>query len=397
MSSLLPQGHPVLRQLAIESVFEYYDAPVLFVARNELGYPFFALAVDEIEGVTHYLFVPMSEERLAAVRTGLVTLRDAFGRPETPYVFQVRLIPSQESAEVDELAVDEIRTDWLPEAGEALRESLETARSFSLEGLQQSAVRENRHLVALEVDPPEAILRTELPLRFGGPILTEFQELADSLANESDFVLVQLQAASFVVILSPLVGNRLFGVPSPALNQISDLLGAAASDEFGNYLASLSSRRKVHVRDFFTALSDAGTGVTLSSASPSGGMRSTSLSLDRVRGGLQILRASSELEGEILHVTGYLMAINHPKRTFSVRESAPTGNRKRPRRVSGKFDPSINIEGIASGQTVLYQFSILRESEAADFDETEIKYSHRMLEMSLVTGEPEAPEDLESG
>jgi hypothetical protein len=391
LADFLPQDHPSIGHLTIETVLEYVDEPVLFVARNDLGFPFLAVAVDEVDGANYFLYVPMSEERLAAARTGLVSLREAFALPERPNVFLVRSNPDEERPQVTELSAAELRPEWLPDEDERLGESLETALPFSLERLGRSAVRENRHLFALEVQQSLDSFRTELSLRFSGPIMTEFQELADALAPDSEFALVQLQAASFVIIVAPMVRDRMFASASPAAQEIAELLEAASTDSFGEYLVPLNRRMKAHVRDFFTALSDAGTGVTLFSASPAGTVATTALPLDGVRGGLAILRSSKELDNETLHVVGYLIALNHAKRTFGVRESGPTGTRKRPRSITGKFDPDIDVEGVASGQTVLYRFTILRESEVTEFDDSEVKHSHRMLDMTLLSEQGQTP------
>lgn len=385
MAKLFPSDHPALEELVLDTVFEFYDAPVLFVARNSLGFPLLVVAVDETDGALDYLAVLMSEQRLSAVRTGLVSLREAFTRPERNNVYHISQPPGDSMAAIRTMAALDVRQDWLPDEGERLAEQLETAAPFSQQALRAAASRENRNLVALEIEQPPALLRTELPLRISGPLMVEFQELADSLAPEADFAFVQLQAASFVVVLAPVQGDRLFGGPSQALEKLESLFAAATTDAFSGFLADLNRRPKSHVRDFFEVLSDAGTGMAFITASPGGRVRHVEVPLNSVRSGLQMLRASRDLESENILLTGYLIAINHAKRTFGVREARATGSRKKPRRFSGKFEPTIEIEGVASGQTVLYRFAILRESQVSDFDETDVKFVHRMMEMTLVS------------
>lgn len=384
MTEFLPKAHPALGTLRLDEVFEYYDGPVLFTARDQLDRTFLAVAVSGVDGSTDYLYVPLSDRRATAVRTGLIDLRDAFARPEGDRAYIVRVSPGPGLPEVAEVAVQDIRTEWLPDAGEALTQVVETAPPFSTEGLARTATSENRYLIAIEIDQPPELLRTELPIRDSGTILTEFQELADAFANDSDFVLVGLQAASFVFVLSPMVGDGLFGVPSQSLEAIRSMLLSIADDGFDSYLASLNRRRRAHVRDFLNALSDADTGVKLISTSPTGQTTSAEVSKQQVRAGLVLLRASSDSDSEEIRVRGHLIALNHRRRTFGVRESEPTGQRKRARSFSGKLDASIDIEGIPSGETILYDFVILQETELADFDEASKVVKNRMLRLTRV-------------
>ena len=186
MSHFFPAPSSRLGALRVDAVFEYYDSPVLFSCRDELNHAYLTVAAHGEGSITVYLYVPISEERLIAVRTGLVSLRDAFGQPETPVVFVVRSGPEVEEATVDEIAAADIPAEWLPDAGEFLSEKVETAARFSSSSLAALASRQNRRLIALEVDPPQAVRRTELPLTLAGPFLIEFEELAEPMTPSEE-------------------------------------------------------------------------------------------------------------------------------------------------------------------------------------------------------------------
>jgi hypothetical protein len=124
------------------------------------------------------------------------------------------------------------------------------------------------------------------------------------------------------------------------------------------------------------------------SASPGGRLDEARIDLEAVRAGLHLLRSSKELADETIRMTGHLIAVNHSRRSFSVREASATEGRKRPRRISGKFDSTVEIDGVASGETVLYRFVIVRESQAAEFDADTIRYNDRMTEMERISPEP---------
>lgn len=391
MATFFPEDHPVLRNLVLDKIFEFYDAPVLFTVRTDLNHAFLAAAVEEDSGETLYLYAAISDDRLLHVRTGAISLRDAFAEAEGDSFFLVS-VPTEGATRVDEVPAAWLvaHNHYLPAEGEYLDETLDTLQSFSPERLRESAMRESRHLVGLEIDQPQTLTRTELPLRHSGPIMTEFQELADSFSSESDFALVQLQAASFVFVITPLVGDKMLTAPSPALEKIEQLFTAAAGDGFGAFLADLTPRRKTHVRDFFTVLADAETGISLIAATPEGSVRNSSVPLPRIRAGLGVMRNSTQAESEELHLNGYLIGLNHTRRTFSVHEQSPTGARKKKRRFTGKFDSTVDIEGVASGETVLYKITLWRESAIAEFDEQEVRHSYRLTDLSLLSEQAQA-------
>lgn len=391
MSHPLPSVDSRLGQLRLDTVFEYYDGPVLFSARNELGYAFLASAVEEAT----YLYVPISEDRLVSVRTGIVTLEEAFGSPEVGTVFVVR---TGDSGSVQEVPVADISNEWLPAAGEALDEAAHTADEYSDEKLGLWAARQHRPLTALRLDQIESARRTEFPLRRAGELMQEFQELADVVAIEanpstasqpeaaldSEFALVQVAAGSVVFVVAPLLGDRMTYGPSPSMERIQDIVKAANAGprSFTQTIGEFHFRRTIaHVRDFFAALSDSGTGVRLINARPSGEVTSVAVSVDRVRESLDVLRWRTDLPTETLNIVGQLMALNFLRQTFSVVEAEATGGRKRPRRWNGSIDGELlpQIQGIRVGGTERYRCRILEEQEMSEFTDTPERPRYRLV------------------
>src|SRR5690349_8042282 len=88
MSAFLPVGSP-MGTLHIDEIFDYFDAPILFLARNELGYAFLGMSVEKTAGYEIFLYVPVSADRLLAIRTGLVSIRFAFTNPESGTVLEI--------------------------------------------------------------------------------------------------------------------------------------------------------------------------------------------------------------------------------------------------------------------------------------------------------------------
>lgn len=120
MGEFFPDTDSPLQGLHFDEVFEYYDVPVLFTARDVENQAYLAVAADRSDGVDVYVYVRTSEERLHAVRAGDVTLRAAFTESESGRVFVVSVALGDLPTAVAELASHDLPDDWLPEEGEAL-------------------------------------------------------------------------------------------------------------------------------------------------------------------------------------------------------------------------------------------------------------------------------------
>ena len=122
--------HPNLRlfgQLELLEVYDFYDAPVLVSCRTPTGAIYLAVAVRGSEHSEEWLYVSLSQERFADVRSGVIDLHIAFSQPEDGVTFLVD-IPHDPSADalVKPLTPDQLDDDILPSRGELLRPPTET-------------------------------------------------------------------------------------------------------------------------------------------------------------------------------------------------------------------------------------------------------------------------------
>lgn len=375
----LPRHHPRLGAVDVDRVFEWHDGPLLFSARNELGYAFLALAVEP----TRYLYVPTSEDRLLSVQTGLVSVRSAFAEPEVPSLFLVGF-----EGEVSELAPSDVEPDWLPSPHFYLEEKLETALSFSPARLLELSRRQGRRLVALEFAVPDGSSRTEFPVRDAASILGEFQELTsvvhaetprsgtrtnkdEQVELDAELGVVFIAAASFVVVLAPFQGDRLFAPTDPAVETIIELLAASEDDDrLVDAVRPFGRRTVAHLRDFLTALSDADTSVQVFNASPTGELAAVNVPVESARASIVALRAKTALKPRRLMVIGHLMAIDHLRRTFKIR-ALPTGRQRVGTQHRGIFDHEVarTVDGLATGTSTVYEFNLLVDREISEFDD----------------------------
>ena len=118
--TVLPEG-TVLGELQMIEVFEYFDGPRLFSCRNNSDVRFLAVHADEGE-VDTWLYVPVSERRLEALRVGRVDLHTAFANPEDGFTYLVSFRGS--SVEATAVHASSIPSEILPDQGTLLRLSL---------------------------------------------------------------------------------------------------------------------------------------------------------------------------------------------------------------------------------------------------------------------------------
>jgi hypothetical protein len=110
-----------LGQLRILEVYEAADEPCLFSCRNGAGHIFLVVLLDETDELKDWLYVPLSPDRFAEVRSGEVDLRDAFRGAEDGFVHRV-MVPIYGGVPiVGSVNCDALTDEMLPLAGECLR------------------------------------------------------------------------------------------------------------------------------------------------------------------------------------------------------------------------------------------------------------------------------------
>ncbi|MEM7536367.1 MAG: DUF6575 domain-containing protein [Chloroflexota bacterium] len=120
MMNILPVNTS-LGKLRIFEIYEFYNMPVLFAAKNQADHIYLAVWIDETEQEDTWLYVSVSPQRFAKVRAGQVDLHDAFAKTEDGIAFKVT-IPKVQSrdAQVDSLLIGVMDTSWPPLPGDYL-------------------------------------------------------------------------------------------------------------------------------------------------------------------------------------------------------------------------------------------------------------------------------------
>ena len=118
MGSLPEQTY--LGQLRVLEVYEATDEPCLFACRNGAGHIFLAMLIDETDEVKDWLYVPLSNDRFARLRSGEIDSYTGFRVAEDGFVHRVSVPIYEGSSTVITIACDALTYDMLPIAGDRL-------------------------------------------------------------------------------------------------------------------------------------------------------------------------------------------------------------------------------------------------------------------------------------
>jgi hypothetical protein len=120
--SLLPE-QTYLGKLNIVEVYEATDEPCLFACQNASGHIFLSLLIDETAEHKHWLYLPLSNNRFAQVRSGQIDLRDSFQRAEDGFAHHVIVPIDDGNPLLQTIGCEALTAAMLPLAGEFLNQS----------------------------------------------------------------------------------------------------------------------------------------------------------------------------------------------------------------------------------------------------------------------------------
>lgn len=116
-----------LEELDTIADYLYFNRPLLFSCRNSAGEKFLAGWVEETNDFECYLCVPISRERLEALETGAIEIREAFLQSEAGYAYEVKVPRKNIPDLIAKIPCDRLNADWLPPAGASLKREPQVA------------------------------------------------------------------------------------------------------------------------------------------------------------------------------------------------------------------------------------------------------------------------------
>jgi hypothetical protein len=285
--SWLPEG-TALGELRIEETWVFYDGPRVFSCRSLTDQWYIAAWAEAGNDADRWLYMPVSATRLVMIRSGGLSLREAFGRPEA-LIYVTRLSHQEGDPHTAQpVSVDTLREEWLP--GPDFRLDLPTQTLPPAEPVDALTVRarqEGRTRFRLEV-AFNGYTRTEAPTRVVGEILLLSQNMFDNIGlalkeadppqagripqtvtEETASQVVELRAASFVIELAAtrlddLFGGSLFALTTKRLLVLLDF--HLQEPDLRTELAQLRPRGAKSFRRFVTGLANTGGDVFIAAA-----------------------------------------------------------------------------------------------------------------------------------
>jgi hypothetical protein len=168
-----------LGQLEILEVFLQYDGPRLFSCLNKAKHIYLALWVDDENDIDLWMYVPISNQKLLQVRSGDISLREAFTESETGYLHIAKVAFSGEVQDFKLVKATEVNEEWLPLQNVRLNISSAIISPQSARSISESMAREVLN-VALRF--PNYNLH-EVPSQKLGYFLSNLQGLVDAIGQ----------------------------------------------------------------------------------------------------------------------------------------------------------------------------------------------------------------------
>lgn len=174
----------LLGMLDIVETYEYYDRPVLFSCRNQVGSLFLTVWIGEDDGGSEtWLFAPISQRRFEHIRSGAIDLQTAFTKVEGNTLLSVHIpfnsdLPTR-TVSVDPSILDETQ---LPQEGEKLNlPTVTISNNFDVPARRAIQTRREHIDLSLGTIIPE---RTEAPAGRLGSVISNLQHLLNSIGNK---------------------------------------------------------------------------------------------------------------------------------------------------------------------------------------------------------------------
>ncbi len=390
IAAVLPYG-----SLDDPEVYFEHDGPKFFSVRVR-RFPMYLLAicVDETDEQLVFIYVALSEERFRQVRSGHVTLLDAFSASDVGELWRVIEDYSDGlSVAAEPVIFQELPHDYwpLPDA----RLGLPTPSAPALDPVELSswASEGMRFVAAIELDPHGENL-TEFPLRGLGQVGTAVQESVDALAQEEvgeptdrgpiakritedvQLSTLALRAASFAIVVgTDKRGALMDNGPKvqATLDRLVSLIQVGTDpDELVTALRAYGSRARGKFTNLLRAVGSHGSGIGVLTAPQVGPPREGRMTVGEVVRALQAIDNVDAITGSLEIRRGTLTGSNTRRATFELVDNASMN------RYSGHVAEAARaqIDGLSVGNSSFVSATLVEEVDfAAEDQETGRKYT----------------------
>lgn len=346
---------PEFGKLEIEDVFEFYDFPRLFTAKNLLGQTLVCLSVaDGLESFS-WLFVPISLERKKSALAGKIDLQTLFKNPEGG-IWEVQTYRSRPPIAMAKSA-SQIPAEWLPEADQFLEtdgpQFALTIRELPPQQTLEIANRERRDIGNFLLKKTGVLV--EAPARVVGNFLRCTQDLLDALGqvvngsislrgaipaallDQTQINAAALFSGSFGLQLKAEKNLDLLdtSISSSTFELLFGLMSARADEDLlSNLLHAYKGRVAGRFRAFLEALDDTGVDIGFEWASPRmGRVTEVLLTNSEILKTISIVTRLNEEMAEELSLKANLIGVNLRTKSFEISHATTQ------ERFTGKIAP----------------------------------------------------------
>jgi len=86
-------GYPTLiGELSVVKIMDYYDRPLSFIARDQLGSKYLGYLIDARDNYETFLFTPMTKGRIEELLEGKIAIRDALVFSENGWALESKYV-----------------------------------------------------------------------------------------------------------------------------------------------------------------------------------------------------------------------------------------------------------------------------------------------------------------
>jgi hypothetical protein len=328
-----------LGTLEVLEVYVQFNGPRLLACKNQAEKIFLALWVDEEEDFDLWLYMMVSIDRLQSIRTGRISLYEAFSNPELNYFHEAIFTHAENAWSTREVALDGIDEDCLPSQKAFLDFDPKTLPQVKAQKASWTALKKEREIVYLVLEP-ESEYPNEISSLALGKVLFTFQPLLNQfkllscedlelrpkdIARKSEFNVFSTSPGSFQIELASALfevdvfGNSFAGDAIDMLFQLIQL--GSDAKLLQNFMSHMDKKTAIKYRLFLEALVGSGTGVKFEWGSPTlirGGIVEANLS--SVSEILKIIKKIESLQDREIKIIGELFKMDKIGWKFGIKD-----------------------------------------------------------------------------
>ena len=399
----------ILGTLEVLEIYIQYNGARLLACKNQASKIFLALWVDEEDEYDLWLYMLVSLDRLQNIRTGEISLHQAFSEPESSFLYELTYSYENFEWSTEAIALENLDKDCIPLEGTFLKCDPDTLPQVNSQKVTQNAISKSREFVNLVLNPSSERYPNEFPAFGLGKILAAYQSLINELsvlkdiaskstlkeiARKSDFnALVFTQGSFQIELASTFFEIDLFGnsIAGDATEKLFDLItiGSNINDLQDSILKDNKKAAKKYI-NFLEALISNGSGVKIEWGSPTlirGGSVEASLSL--IHETLEVMNRIESLEIRQIEVIGDLFKVDKIDWKFGILDF--TTNQFYKGDILDEAKSDARIATISR----IYK-ALIREVPEIISATSEIKTQYKLLALNIYDASSEQLEFLES-